>query len=292
MAKVINSVYVHLLSPSYKEIIRNWLKEDVPSFDYGGFVVGEAQETAILYGKSTGVLAGLPFFEEVFNQLDCRVEWDLKEGDHFEPISEVARVYGKSCDILLGERTALNILARCSGIATRSRKCIELKEKFGFQGIIAGTRKTTPGFRIVEKYGMLVGGADTHRMDLSSMIMLKDNHIWSQGSVTRAVERARKVGGFSLRVEVECRSEQEADEAIEAGADIIMLDNMKGDNLKQTASILKQRWKGKRTFLIESSGGITEENITEYFSPDIDILSMGSLSQGVPHIDYSLKIKK
>jgi len=119
---------------------------------------------------------------------------------------------------------------------------------------------------------MLVGGADTHRMDLSSMIMLKDNHIWSQGSITKAVERARKVGGFSLKIEVECRSEQEADEAIEAGADIIMLDNMKGDNLKQTAKILKQRWAGKRNFLIESSGGITEENIIEYFLPGKSIL--------------------
>lgn len=169
------------------------------------------------------------------------------------------------------------------------------------------------GFRIVEKYGMLVGGADTHRMDLSSMIMLKDNHIWSQGSIKKAIGRARKIGGFSLKIEVECLSEQEADEAIEAGADIIMLDNMKGDSLKQTAKTLKQRWAGKRAFLIESSGGISEENIVEYFSPgksfvrslwneeimynfffliDIDILSMGSLSQGVPHVDFSLKIKK
>jgi len=221
-----------------------------------------------------------------------RVEWNLKEGEYFEPIKEVARVYGKACNILLGERTALNILARCSGIATRSKKCITLKEKCDFRGVIAGTRKTTPGFRIVEKYGMLIGGADTHRMDLSSMIMLKDNHIWSQGSITKAIERARKIGGFSLKIEVECISEQEADEAIEAGADIIMLDNMKGDNLKQTAKTLKQRWAGKRTFLIESSGGISEENIVEYFSPDIDILSMGGLSQGVPHVDFSLKIKK
>jgi nicotinate-nucleotide pyrophosphorylase (carboxylating) len=123
------------------------------------------------------------------------------------------------------------------------------------------------GFRIVEKYGMVIGGADTHRMDLSSMIMLKDNHIWSQGSITKAVERAKKIGGFSIKIEVECRSKQEADEAIEAGADIIMLDNMKSDNLKQTATTLKRNWAGKRNFLIESSGGITEENIAEYFSP-------------------------
>jgi nicotinate-nucleotide pyrophosphorylase (carboxylating) len=120
---------------------------------------------------------------------------------------------------------------------------------------------------------MLVGGVDTHRMDLSSMIMLKDNHIWSQGSITKAVKRARKLGGFSLKIEVECRSKQEADEAIEAGADIIMLDNMKGDNLKQTATALKQRWTGKK-FLIESSGGISEENIVEFFSPGKSLLEI------------------
>ncbi|CAG8611675.1 6421_t:CDS:2, partial [Paraglomus occultum] len=143
-----------------------------------------------------------------------------------------------------------------------------------------------------EKYGMLVGGVDTHRMDLSSMIMLKDNHIWSQGSITRAVQRARAVGGFSLKVEVECQSELDATEAIEAGADIVMLDNMKGNVLSEAAANLKKKWSGTRKFLVEASGGITEDNITEYFHPDVDILSMGSLSQGVPHVDFSLKIKK
>ncbi|RIB17798.1 Quinolinate phosphoribosyl transferase, partial [Gigaspora rosea] len=147
------------------------------------------------------------------------------------------------------------------------------------------------GFRLVEKYGMLVGGADTHRMNLSSMIMLKDNHIWSQGSITKAVERARNVGGFSLKIEVECRTEAEADEAIQAGADVIMLDNFNGENLSSCAKSLKQKWTNKK-FLLESSGGITEENVTEFFCPDIDILSLGCLSQGVKHVDFSLKIRK
>ncbi|CAG8442285.1 12077_t:CDS:2 [Cetraspora pellucida] len=252
------SDYTNLIPASFKYDIISWIKEDVPSFDYGGFVVGETPEVAILYGKSPGVLAGVPFFDEVFNQLDCSVEWFLKEGDYFEPIKEIAKVKGKACNILLGERTALNIIARCSGIATR--------EVHNFKGIIAGTRKTTPGFRLVEKYGMLVGGADTHRMNLSSMVMLKDNHIWSQGSITKAIERARNVGGFSLKIDVECRTEAEADEAIQAGADVIMLDNFESKNLKSCAKSLKQKWTDKK-FLLESSGGITEENITEFFCP-------------------------
>ncbi|KAL1924179.1 uncharacterized protein VTP21DRAFT_7214 [Calcarisporiella thermophila] len=287
-----NSPYACLLPPSWSTKITEWLQEDVPSFDYGGFVVGDTEEVAVLFGKSEGVLAGVPFFDEVFRQLDCKVEWFLNEGDTFEPVKEVARVYGKARNILLGERTALNIIARCSGIAYKAKKVHDLKLRYGFHGVIAGTRKTTPGFRIVEKYGMLVGGADTHRFDLSSMIMLKDNHIWSQGSITRAVQLARSAGGFSLKIEVECRSEAEADEAIAAGADVIMLDNFDCESLKMTARALKQRWSGRRHFLIECSGGITEDTAEQYFCDDIDILSMGALSQGVPHVDYSLKIDK
>lgn len=153
----------------------------------------------------------------------------------------------------------------------------------GYNGIIAGTRKTTPGFRLVEKYGMLVGGIDPHRHDLSSMIMLKDNHIWSSGSsttrftarlvhtlirniigsITNAVKQARKVGGFSLLLEVEVGSEDEADEAIDAGADIIMLDNIEGSELVGVARRLREKWDGKRKFLFESSGNITEANLHE-----------------------------
>ncbi|CAG8623073.1 9395_t:CDS:2 [Paraglomus brasilianum] len=264
-----SSQYAKLLPPHYKEDIKNWLAQDAPSFDYGGYVVGDTPEVAVLYGKSPGVLAGVPFFDEVFNQLGCRVEWLISEGESFEPVKPCARVTGKACDILLGERTALNILARCSGIATRANKCVALKKQHGYNGIIAGTRKITPGFRLVEKYGMLVGGVDTHRMDLSSMIMLKDNHIWSQGSITKAVQRARAVGGFSLKIEVECQSKLDATEAIEAGADIVMLDNMKGDVLSEAATNLKKNWSSTRKFLIEASGGITEDNITEYFSPGL-----------------------
>lgn len=256
----------HLLPASWKTQITAWLAEDTPSFDYGGFVVGKGSRTATLWGKSAGVIAGVPFFEEVFSQCGCKVEWHAQEGTEISAGNKTkcATVSGPVRGILLGERVALNILARCSGIATRSRAVLLSLRKAGYRGRLAGTRKTTPGFRLVEKYGMLVGGADMHRMDLSSMIMLKDNHVWSRGSIKDAVRAAKSVGGFSLKVEVEVQSEEEADEAIEAGADVVMLDNFTGEGVKVAARSLKERWKGKREFLLEVSGGLTADNVATY----------------------------
>ncbi|ORZ39706.1 nicotinate-nucleotide pyrophosphorylase [Catenaria anguillulae PL171] len=285
----------HLLPPSWRQSITAWLQEDIPSFDYGGYVVGAKQDEATLWCKSSGVLAGCPFVDEIFAQLNCKVHWLVTEGTHVDVSAApnkrvaVATVTGTARDLLMGERTALNLMARCAGIATRARKLADLKAKHGFKGVIAGTRKTTPGFRLVEKYGMLVGGVDQHRMDLSSMIMLKDNHVWSTGSITKAVHQAKRVGGFALKIEVECRSEVEAEEAIAAGADIVMLDNFEPKALGVAATSLKTRFPH---VLIEGSGGITEETVVDYFSPHVDVLSMGSLTQGVPHVDYSLKIKQ
>lgn len=286
------SRFEYLLPPSWKAQVNAWLAEDSPSFDYGGYVVGEAERTAFLYGKGErpAVLAGCPFFTEVFHQLGCGVEWHVEEGDSFQPTKHVGTVRGKARHLLLGERVALNLLARCSGIATKSKQVKDLAVQCGYPGIVAGTRKTTPGFRLVEKYGMIVGGVDTHRHDLSSMIMLKDNHIWSSGSITSAISQARSVGGFSLLLEVEVRSEAEADEAIEAGADIVMLDHMKGDELVNAARRLKEKWAGKRRFLFESSGNITEANFRERAISEIDILSTSAVHQSVQHVDFSLKI--
>lgn len=260
-----------LLPSHFTSDITRWLAEDTPSFDYGGFVVGSSPRTAQLLCKSPGVLAGVPFFNEVFKQLECTVEWHFDEGSYLDPSKsggkiKVATVKGPTRKLLLGERVALNTLARCSGVATRSKTMLELVRGAGYEGILAGTRKTTPGFRLVEKYGMLVGGIDGHRHDLSSMIMLKDNHIWAKGNITNAVKAARAVGGFALKIEVEVQTETDADEAIEAGADVVMLDNFDGDGLKVAAKSLKERWRGKRNVLLESSGGLTEANVKEYIN--------------------------
>ncbi|KAH7095127.1 Quinolinate phosphoribosyl transferase [Paraphoma chrysanthemicola] len=244
----------HLLPQTYKRYISEWLEEDTPSFDYGGFVVGDEESEAKLLGKS-----------EVSQDCHCPVR-----------------------KLLLGERVALNTLARCSGIATKSDRLLVLLRKAGYPNILAGTRKTTPGFRLVEKYGMLVGGVDAHRVDLSHMTMLKDNHIVAAGSITNAVRAAKSAGGFATKIEVECQSFEEADEAIAAGADIVMLDNFTPDGVKVAAAQLKEKWgRGtgdRKAFLVEVSGGLTEHNVEKYVCGDIDISLNVSLAN-TPGID-------
>jgi len=285
----------HLLPPSWKKTVGAWLDEDTPSFDYGGFVVGDGPAEARLLAKSQGILAGVPFFDEVFKQLDCTVEWHAKEGDEVgrEKKQHIATVRGPTRCVLLGERVALNTLARCSGIATKSQALLTLLRKAGYKNTLAGTRKTTPGFRLVEKYGMLVGGCDPHRQDLSAMTMLKDNHIWAcGGSIPSAVAAAKASAGFAVKVEVECQSEAEAEEAIEAGADVVMLDNFAPEGVRTASKNLKDRWgRGREArALIEVSGGLTEENVADYVCDDVDIISSSSIHQGTKHVDFSLKV--
>jgi len=287
--------FEHLLPPHWQTEVRGWVKDDVPSFDIGGLVVGDKQEEAHLFAKSPGTLAGVPFFNAVFKDLGCEVTWHFPEGTVLEPEAvdsrkiHVATVTGSARHILLGERTALNTLARASGVATAAREAVELGRRHGWHGYVAGTRKTTPGFRVVEKYALLVGGAATHRLDLSNMVMLKDNHIWSAGSITGAIQLARKAAGFSSKVEVECRTMEEATEAAEAQADIIMLDNMQPEELKSCASNLKSAYPH---ITVEASGGITLETMPQYFSPHVDVISRGSLTQGYGAVDFSLKIQR
>jgi len=193
----------HKLIPiaNLNNLIDFWLKEDIPSFDYAGLIVGNKIQKATLWCKSEGVIAGIPFVDQIFSRLNCKVEWSITEGtfvkfsndisndlsnDNSNDISNdkndknvgnvtrqsVAVISGEVSSLLIGERIALNLLSRCSGIATLSHRANQLKKSNpNFRGVIAGTRKTTPGFRLVEKYGMLIGGVDQHRMDLSAMIM-------------------------------------------------------------------------------------------------------------------------
>jgi nicotinate-nucleotide pyrophosphorylase (carboxylating) len=187
----------------------------------------------------------MPFFDEIFAQAGCIVKWNLKEGEAVNPGSTgmlaVATVTGLIRKLLLGERVALNTLSRCSGIATKSRAIEELARKAGYTGILAGTRKTTPGFRLVEKYGIIIGGADSNRYGLSNMIILKDNYIWARGSISEAVRAAKAAGGFALKIKVEVDSKKNTDEAIATRADIIILDNFSRDGLKIAANSIKQR---------------------------------------------------
>lgn len=288
--------YSHLLpvSSRWKQQITDFLSEDIPSFDYGGYVVGDEIKHAKLYMKSEGIICGIPFLDEVYKQCEVNVHWHFQDGQYLNPDGGkivVADLDGPAKNILQAERVGLNLMARLSGVATKTNEIVNLAQESGYTGIIAGTRKTTPGLRIMEKYAMLVGGADMHRFDLSSMIMLKDNHVWSTGSITEAIENAKKVGGFSIKIEIEVQSYEEAVEAINAGGDIIMLDNFNGLELQQVAKRLKDEFPN-RAFFLECSGGLTKDNLKEYLCNYIDIYSTSSIHQGTPIVDFSLKIDK
>lgn len=249
---------------------------------------GEEDE-AWLLGKSEGILAGVPFFDCVFRKLGCTVTWHADEGSRIDPVAHVATVRGPRRMLLLGERTALNILTRASGIATEAGKAAAIKAEAGWRGEVAGTRKVTPGFRLVEKYSLLVGGCSTHRMDLSQMTMIKDNHVWAAGSITNAVQRARSACGFSSKIEVEARSVEEAAEAADAGADVVMLDNFTPDRLRDEVPAFKA---AHPHVTVEASGGIRLGTLAGFMVDGVDVLSLGSLTQGYPCLDFSLKLRK
>ncbi|KAH9046615.1 Quinolinate phosphoribosyl transferase [Lactarius hengduanensis] len=251
-----------------------------------------APREVFLWGKGSkragAVLAGTPFVKysasSTARTFALGVEWNVPEGDEFEPIKHVATVRGKARYLLLGERIALNLLARCSGTTTASKRTKDLAESYGFRGVIAGTRKTTPVFTL------LPGRCLSMPIVLLGVRLVEkhDNHIWSAGSVTAAISRAREVGGFSLLLNVEVRDEEEANEAIAAGADVIMLDNIEGGELVSVAH--RPVTAGQEKFLLETSG-ITEGNLRERALNGIDILSTSSVHQSVQHIDFSLKIQ-
>ena len=281
--------YSHILPPHTKQTVLQWLQEDIPNFDYAGVVVGDRKEEALLLCKSPGVLCGVPFVNIIFTELDCKVEWLFTEGDTVAPICTVARISGPANKLLQGERTALNILTRASGIATFARELSSEAKRISWKGEVAGTRKTTPGFRLIEKYALLVGGISTHRYDLSQMIMLKDNHIWAAGNVRKAVEKARQAGGFSIKIEVECRTIQEASEAAESGAEIVMLDNFEPPALERASQTLKKTYPH---LTIEASGGITKDTMSQYCFPTVDVVSMSKTTQGYGTVNFSLKLHK
>uniref|UniRef100_A0A8C0XNM4 Nicotinate-nucleotide pyrophosphorylase [carboxylating] n=1 Tax=Castor canadensis TaxID=51338 RepID=A0A8C0XNM4_CASCN len=277
-----------LLPPSTLAALADtWLREDCPGLNFAALVTGAAPSQAALWAKSPGVLAGRPFFDAIFAQLSCQVSWLLPEGSKLVPVVKVAEVRGPAHRLLLGERVALNMLARCSGIASTAATAVEVARATGWTGHVAGTRKTTPGFRLVEKYGLLVGGAASHRYDLGGLVMVKDNHVVAAGGVEKAVRGARQAADFALKVEVECSSLQEAVRAAKAGADLVLLDNFKPEELHPTAAALKAQFP---RVAVEASGGVTLSNLPQFCGPHIDVISLGMLTQAAPALDFSLKL--
>ncbi|MBQ8541188.1 MAG: carboxylating nicotinate-nucleotide diphosphorylase [Clostridia bacterium] len=261
------------------------LKEDISSEDISTqAVMPEYQKGEVqLICKEDGVIAGLEVFKRVFELLDenTEVEFYVKDGDAVTNKQLLATVTGDIRVLLSGERTALNYLQRMSGIATYTKKVASLLE--GTKTKLLDTRKTTPNMRIFEKYAVKQGGGNNHRYNLSDCVMLKDNHIGAAGGVSKAVKMARDYISFVTKIEVECENLDMVKEAVEAGADIIMLDNMTDDDMRAAVKIIDGR------ALTECSGNVTAENIKRITDIGVDFVSSGALTHSAPILDVSLK---
>ncbi|OQY34632.1 MAG: nicotinate-nucleotide diphosphorylase (carboxylating) [Spirochaetaceae bacterium 4572_59] len=239
--------------------------------------------TAILKSKDSGVLAGLPFFGQVFRKVnqDIVVEEMKTDGDELEPGDIVAKLSGSVASILEAERTAINFLSFMSGIATITAEHIKAANDKG-QVLILDTRKTLPGYRTLSKYAVSKGGGKNHRMGLYDMVMIKDNHADAAGGITSAVQKVRDKWGTLYRIEVECRNLEEVKEALDCAVDVIMLDNM---TARETAEAVALR-KGSVEF--EASGNMDLEKIRRYNNTGVDYISIGKLTHSVTAFDFSL----
>lgn len=266
-------------------LIRMALEEDITSEDITTNSVMRKKEMGEvqLLCKEDGVIAGLWVFERVFTLLDenTETEFYVKDGDKVEKGQLLGIVRGDIRVLLSGERTALNYLQRMSGIATYTRQIADMLE--GSQTKLLDTRKTTPNMRIFEKYAVKTGGGYNHRYNLSDGILLKDNHIGAAGSVKKAVEMAKEYAPFVRKIEVETENLDMVKEALEAGADIIMLDNMSPEMMREAVELIDGRAQ------TECSGNVTRENIEKLVSIGVDYISSGALTHSAPILDLSLK---
>lgn len=262
--------------------IEQWLREDVGHHDVTNQVPGET--VGRLVAKEAGVAAGLEAAAAVFEYLDVPVTDRLMDGTAVEPGDELLRVVGGAREVLRGERVAVNIAGHASGVATRTREAVEQARTESEDVAIAATRKTTPGLRGIEKRAVVAGGGDTHRLDLSHMVMVKDNHVAELG-LEDAVERFQERTSFATKVEVEVETVADAPLAAEAGADIVLLDNMTPE---QTAAAVDELT-DYESVLAEASGGITLADVPDYAATGVDVISMGSLTHSAPSLDLSFR---
>lgn len=269
------------------EIIRTALREDISYLDTTtDWMIDEASRSAARFmAKAEGVVCGLDVALRTFQLLDptfsCTIH--LPEGSEVQPGDILADVEGSTRFLLKGERTALNLVQHMSGVATATRRAVRLVE--GTRAAITDTRKTLPGLRALQKYAVTVGGGKNHRFNLSDGAMLKDNHIDAAGGIPQAVARIREKLGHMVKLEVETRNLDEVRQALEAGADVIMLDNMSPDRMRQAVALAGGR------ALLEASGGITDETLREVAETGVDIISIGALTHSVKAMDISMKIR-
>jgi nicotinate-nucleotide pyrophosphorylase (carboxylating) len=269
-----------------KDIVRRALEEDLGVGDItsDSIIMENFTTDAVFLVKSPGVIAGLPVVAEVWRQLDPKVVFSplIKDGVTVSIDAEIAKVSGPVKSILAGERVALNFLQRLSGIATKTAQLVKLVE--GYRVRVVDTRKTTPGLRMLEKYAVLQGGGHNHRYNLADAVLIKDNHIAVCGSIIEAVKRARAAIPHTMTIEVEVENETQAREALEAKADIIMLDNMAPAQIAAMVRVINHN------AIVEASGNINESTIKEVAATGVDIISSGAITHSVKALDISLDI--
>ncbi|MGN0469403.1 MAG: carboxylating nicotinate-nucleotide diphosphorylase [Acutalibacteraceae bacterium] len=276
----LNKIYVD-------NLIKTALLEDINycdvTTDY--LIPAEQMGEGKFVAKADGIVCGVDVALRVFEMLDEDVKYEVlkKDGDEVKKGDEILRLSGKTAALLKGERTALNLIQHMSGIATAAHTAMKLVE--GTNASIADTRKTLPGMRPLQKYAVMTGGAKNHRYNLSDAAMLKDNHIDAAGGITNAITKLRSKIGHMTKIEVETRNLDELKEALDAKADIIMLDNMSPELMKQAVEITNGR------AVLEASGGITNETIRAVAESGVDIISIGALTHSVKAFDISMYIK-
>lgn len=265
----------------------NALKEDMPLGDITtDNIIGEDSVTrATFLAKQDAVIAGLIVAKQVFSILDKDVEFTtfIKDGDTVKKGDIIAEVKGSTRALLKAERTALNFMQRLSAIATITNKYVKLVEGTGVK--VTDTRKTTPGLRLLEKYAVSCGGGSNHRFSLSDGVLIKDNHIAAAGGIKNAVEAVRKSIPHTVKIEVETESLEEVQEALDCGADIIMLDNMTNDQMMEAVKLINKR------ALVEASGNVSEETIVGIAKTGVDIISVGKLTHSANSVDISMNIE-
>lgn len=269
------------------DIIKNALLEDMNSGDFNSSLISsDLIGTGIITAKENGVVSGLCVAKETFKLIDEEIKFTpLKEDGHNVNIGEdIAVIEGRLQSILKGERVALNFLQRMSGVATKSKLYSEKVSKYSVK--IVDTRKTTPGLRILEKYSVRVGGCFNHRYNLSDGIMIKDNHIKALGGIKNAVKKAKELAPHTAKIEVEVTNLREVSEALDTKADIIMLDNMSLEEMKDAVKVID----GKA--IVEASGNVNINRVEDIAKTGVDIISVGELTHSVKSLDLSLNIKE
>ncbi|AEH36494.1 carboxylating nicotinate-nucleotide diphosphorylase [Halopiger xanaduensis] len=262
--------------------IERWLREDVGHHDVTNEVPGET--TGRLVAKESGVAAGLEAAASVFEYLGVDVVDRLEDGTTLEEGDGLLQVEGAARDVLRGERVAVNLAGHASGIATRTRRVVDEARVESDDVRIAATRKTTPGLRGLEKRAVVAGGGDTHRLDLSHMVMVKDNHVAEMG-LEDAIAHFQERTSFATKLDVEVETVADAPRAADAGADIVLLDNMTPAETREAVDALAD-YEG---VLAEASGGITLETVADYAATGVDVISMGSLTHSAPSLDLSFR---